>query len=294
MYPSPTTPHLAHAADGGQRFRRCPPSGAGPISSSDPAAVSKHDDGNPADSVQPLDFSNKVRHHDVPPSVAGSVGDEQASLSSMLPAAACLPANLTHLLQAAVASDAVHFQPVQLFPASPPLFPAALFASSPLPLLGLLMRQVAVVSAAAANGAAAAFPAGLTAAVFPQLPLPSSTSEIPSTHQQQSQLATQVGSGGGGGAGDGDIVVSSSSDDQPGHLDAKDCQGEQQQQYHLFRQQILQQLSQQQQQQQSSSGSNSSSTTTLDPKGIAYMERRERTHIKLCFFLPGEKICRIS
>jgi hypothetical protein len=278
-------PRLAmDSEDSGERRRRFlrrhrPPSGRVVTVSS--SSQHDNDDSGAVDSVQqPLDFSNKCRRQD-----RESVGDEKALLCSST-VASCPPSALNRtnnlLLPpgAVVCDEAAHWQPVHLFPSSPPpFFPAtatALFAgASPLPLLGLLMRQVAMITAATAtNGmgpTAAAFPAGLA---MPQLTsLPFASPDILSSNRHPT-AESRVG---GGGGGDGDIIVSSSSDEQP-DATPKDQPGEEQQQeYHRFRQQVLQQLSQQQQQQLvllSSSPTTTTSTTLLDPKGLAYMERR--------------------
>ncbi len=137
------------------------------------------------------------------------------------------------------------------FPSVPPLFPGPLppaLLACPLPLLGLLMRHAATVSAAAA---------GRTL-------------------------------DGERGVSDGDLVVSSSSDERPSSVPAQDqyacfrqrfLQQLSQQQQQQLQQQQMQQLPQQRQQQQQDeedlSNSATSPTSSLDLKGLAYLERRK-------------------
>jgi hypothetical protein len=159
--------------------------------------------------------------------------------------------------QIAVSDDASPMLGVDCFPAFPsvpPLFPGPLppaLLAGPLPLLGLLMRHAATVSAAAAA-------AGRT------------------LHGER-------------GVSDGDLVVSSSSDERPTTVPAQDqyaCfrqrflqQLNQQQQQKQQQQQQMQQLPQQRQQQQQEeedlSNSATSPTSSLDLKGLAYLERRK-------------------
>jgi hypothetical protein len=174
---------------------------------------------------EPLDFSKKRRRkqhqEQIVPQI--SVPDDASSMLGV----DCFPA----------------------FPSVPPLFPGPLPPA--LPLLGLLMRHAATVSAAAAA-------AGRT------------------FHGES-------------GVSDGDLIVSSSSEEQLSSVPAQDqyacfrqrffdqLSQQQQQQQQQQVQQLAQQQRQQQQQDEEDHLSNSatSPTSSLDLKGLAYLERRK-------------------
>jgi hypothetical protein len=154
--------------------------------------------------------------------------------------------------QIAVPDDASSVLGIDCFPAFPPvppLFPGPLppaLLAGPLPLLGLLMRHAATVSAAAAA-------AGRT------------------LHGER-------------GVSDGDLIVSSSSDEQLSSVPAQDqyacfrqrfLQQLSQQQQQKQQQQQMQQRQQQQQDEEDLSNSATSPTSSLDLKGLAYLERRK-------------------
>jgi hypothetical protein len=185
---------------------------------------------------EPLDFSKKRRRkqqqEQIVPQI--SVADDASSMLGV----DCFPA----------------------FPSVPSLFPGPLppaLLACPLPLLGLLMRHAATVSAAAAA-------AGRT------------------LHGER-------------GVSSGDLIVSSSSDEQLSSVpapaqDQYACfrqrflqQLSQQQQQKQQQQQLPHQRQPQQQNEEDLSNSATSPTSSLDLKGLAYLERRKDI-LSACLF----------